>query len=455
MSLASLTSMTLETKVQEHSFKSAARLGVHYFANTSHYHAADLQLWLPKLTKLGVNWIVLPAPADRAIPEEFILSLITAGIQPILHLSLPLEKSPNFAELTPLFEAYANWGVKYVALFDRPNLRVQWPATGWTQRGLVERFLEIFLPVARAAVDAGLTPVFPPLEPGGDYWDTAFLRSALESLQERGETDLLDKLTLGAYAWAGDNPIIWGAGGPERWPATLPYSTPDGSQDQRGFHIFDWYNAISSAAIGRELPILILAAGVQRESSKAWDAQEATRAIKMAEAVQLDPKNRALDSVPANVLACNFWLLASGNENEVGSAWFQTSGKPSRIGKEWIDWLTGERPKGLDEVDGIDSMEKSDSAMGEIAHSVPSIPFMLEGLRAIRHYLLLPSAEDWPLESIKPFVMQHQPTIGYSVDEAKRAARVTLAGGLQSFSDELIRDLIQAGCQVENLPTNA
>lgn len=447
--------MTLETKVQEHSFKSAARLGVHYFANTSHYHAADLQLWLPKLTKLGVSWIVLPAPADRAIPEEFILSLIAAGIQPILHFSLPLEKSPDFAELTPLFGAYANWGVKYVALFDRPNLRSQWPATGWTQRGLVDRFLEIFLPVARAAADAGLTTVFPPLEPGGDYWDTAFLRAALESLQERSETDLLDKLALGAYAWTGDKPVIWGAGGPERWPATLPYSTPDGSQDQRGFHIFDWYNAISAAAIGRELPILILAAGVQRESGKALDAVAATRAIKMAEALQLDPKNGALDSVPANVLACNFWLLASGNENENGSPWFQTSGKPTRVGKEWIAWHSGERPKGLDETDDIESTELSDSVIDDTAHSVPAIPFMSEGDRAIRHYLLLPSVKDWPLESIKPFVLQNQPTIGYSVDEAKRAARVTLAGGLQSFPDELIRDLIQAGCQVENLPANA
>lgn len=437
--------------MQEHFFNPAAtgRLGIHYFPNTAHYHAADLEQWLPKLSKLGVSWIVLRAPADRAIPEEFILGLIQAGLQPILHFQLGLEKSAALEDLAPLFEAYANWGVQHVALFDRPNLRGSWPATGWTQRGLVDRFLDIFTPVAQAAIDAGLTPIFPPLEPGGDYWDTAFLRAALESLHERGEEDLLNKLALGSYAWVGDKPIIWGAGGPERWPATLPYSTPENSQDQRGFHIFDWYNAISAAAIGRELPIVILAAGVQRESGKELDADFATKTIKMAEAMQLDPKKNSLECVPANVLACNFWVLAAPivpglKENE--SAWFAVNGKEKDIAKEWIFWRTGERAR---------DKQVADQVMTQVEVVVPSLPLAASETYAIRHYLLLPSAEDWPLESIKPFVIQHQPTIGYSIEEAKRAARVTLAGGLQSFSDELIRTLIQAGCQVENLPVSA
>lgn len=443
--------MTLETKVQEHFFNPAAtgRLGIHYFPNTAHYHAADLELWLPKLSKLGVSWIVLRAPADRAIPEEFIIRLIQAGIQPILHFQLGLEKSASLEDLVPLLEAYANWGVQHVALFDRPNLRKRWPATGWTQRGLVDRFLDIFTPVAQAAIDAGLTPVFPPLEPGGDYWDTAFLRAALETLQERGEGALLDKLALGAYAWVGDKPIIWGAGGPERWPATLPYSTPENSQDQRGFHIFDWYNAISAAAIGRELPIVILAAGVQRESEKELDADFAAKTIKMAEAVQLDPKKNTLERVPANVLACNFWVLATPTaqgQKENESAWFAANGKERDIAKQWIFWRTGERARDKQIAEVQITQEKV---------AVPSLPLAANETYAIRHYLLLPSSEDWPLESIKPFVLQHQPTIGYSIEEAKRSARVTLAGGLQSFSDELIRTLIQAGCQVENLPASA
>lgn len=443
--------MTLETKVQEHFFNPAAngRLGIHYFPNTAHYHAADLEQWLPKLKKLGVSWIVLRAPADRAIPEEFILGLIQAGIQPILHFQLGLEKSAALEDLAPLFEAYANWGVQHVALFDRPNLRTRWPATGWTQRGLVDRFLDIFTPVAQAVIDAGLTPIFPPLEPGGDYWDTAFLRAALETMQERGEDDLLNKLALGAYAWVGDKPIIWGAGGPERWPATLPYSTPENSQDQRGFHIFDWYNAISAAAIGRELPIVILAAGVQRESGKELDADFATKTIKMAEAMQLDPKKNALECVPANILACNFWVLASPaaqGQKENESAWFAVNGKEKDIAKQWIFWRTGERAR---------DKQVEDKEVAEEKAVAPSVPSAANETYSIRHYLLLPSAEDWPLETIKPFVLQHQPTIGYSIEEAKRAARVTLAGGLQFFSDELIRTLIQAGCQVENLPVNA
>ncbi|PKP01191.1 MAG: hypothetical protein CVU11_15960, partial [Bacteroidetes bacterium HGW-Bacteroidetes-6] len=40
---------------------------------------------------------------------------------------------------------------------------------------LVERFLDRFLPLANQVVSEGAVPVMPALEPGGNYWDTAFL----------------------------------------------------------------------------------------------------------------------------------------------------------------------------------------------------------------------------------------------------------------------------------------
>ena len=50
-------------------------------------------------------------------------------------------------------------------LFDRPNLLKNWSPSDWAQRNLVERFLDIFIPIAQRALNAGLIPVFPPLEP--------------------------------------------------------------------------------------------------------------------------------------------------------------------------------------------------------------------------------------------------------------------------------------------------
>lgn len=310
-----------------------SRLGIHYFADCDHYQPADLQRWLPRLRQLGVQWITLRGPDKVAIPQTFVEGLVEAGIQPIIHLPLSLESPPSANELAAIFRAYTTWGVRHVVFFDRPNLRQSWPAIGWTQRGLVERFLEVFQPLANAAIEAGLTPVFPPLEPGGDYWDTAFLRASLEELAARGEDQMLDKLALGAYAWTNGKALDWGAGGPERWPATLPYITPDDSQDQRGFRIFDWYNTISRAVVGHELDILIVAAGehVGSQSPEMHSSQAKDIAYAMSQ-----PEGNS-SAVPANVLACNFWLLsANGSQPQACHSWFNADGSPTPIGQTWL-----------------------------------------------------------------------------------------------------------------------
>ncbi|MBX3046452.1 MAG: hypothetical protein KF698_05605 [Anaerolineales bacterium] len=443
--------MMLDITVQENSFKGIAsrgRFGVHYFPNTAHYQNADLLTWLPKLQAMGANWVVLQATAERAIPEDFIRSLAQAGIEPVLHFQLALDGAVDAAALQGMFEAYAKWGVRYAVLFDKPNLRSQWPATGWTQRGLVPRFLELFTPLAHAAIEAGLTPVFPPLEPGGDYWDTAFIRGALEELDARGDEMLLTQLALGAYAWVGDKGLDWGEGGPERWPATLPYSTPENSQDQRGFRIFDWYNAVTSAAIGRNLPILLVATGVQPHGeADAAATEELIAALKGAD-------------LPSNVVAAGLWLLAAEADSpEAGQAWFDAEGIPNAVADRALE------PGHLAAAHGFPSVEVDDTFEPDVlalhaeamSHGMPAgeMAARVTGIaHSIRHYLLLPDAS-WPLQQAAGFIAQYQPTIGFSLAEAMLAQRVTLAGGLEAFSDTTLRELIQAGCQVENLPAAA
>jgi hypothetical protein len=134
-------------------YRSASRVGIHYFPDTLHYRDQDLQTWLPELVSLGVHWITLIAPVERAIPEDFLRGLIGAGIEPILHFPLPIDLRASDTQgghdftneltssFTVLFSNYARWGVHYVVLFDRPNVRRSWPASAWTQDDLVDRFL--------------------------------------------------------------------------------------------------------------------------------------------------------------------------------------------------------------------------------------------------------------------------------------------------------------------------
>jgi hypothetical protein len=424
------------------------RLGFHYYPDASHYTDSDLRTWLPELTQLGANWLTLIAPRDRAIPEAFITGLVQAGIEPVLHFHFAPASPPAPEEVSLLFSSYARWGVHYAALFDRPNMKAAWNASTWAQTDLVERFLDTFIPLAEAARQAGITPVFPPLEPGGDYWDTSFLLAALRGMQRRGNLDLLQSLALGAYAWVGEHPLAWGAGGPERWPGTRPYITPADQQDQRGFYIFDWYRAIAQAVLHKPPEILLLAAGYrmgtgQDHDSSVDEVYQHTRQnlalIKLIQDQQAnDEQGQSVEPVSAEVLACNFWLLAcSPEEPMAGEAWFQSDGGVLPI----VEVLYPKAPEQAEpEVQEDESPPFDEPVTEPVKHP-------------IEHYLLLPLYDwgvvEWHLDAIRPYILRHQPTIGFNLSEAMLARHVTVLGGEQTFPTEEIERLHQAGCTVE------
>lgn len=417
------------------------RLGFHYFPDTLHYRQADLELWVPQLTSLGASWIVLQAPATRSIPEYFIRGVRQAGIEPILHFDLPLASRQAQEEVLTLFDSYAHWGVRYVVLFDCPNLRSAWPASAWTQAELVEQFLDRFLPLAERASIAGLTPVFPPLAPGGDYWDLAFLKAALLSMQRRGKQKLLENLVLSCEALAGNRILDWGAGGPESWPQSRPYYTPAGSQDQRGFYIFDWYLATAQAALGEPLPVLILKGGslvgdqADPEQPAVSETDHITRTLALTQKILAEASPTSPEkSLPESVLACNFWLLAAQEGSPYSKqAWFRPDGSIPESRKSLVASLR-------ETVKSQRTLGKSPSENGS-------------GL--IHHYLLLPlleaGFEAWQIERLLPFIHTQHPTIGFSISEARFAERVTIAGGVQIFPEETVNQLRRAGCKVERI----
>lgn len=440
------------------------RLGFHYYPDTEHYRESDLQTWLPDLQSLGATWLTLKAPLDRAIPEPFLSTLISAGIEPILHFSPPFGHSLWVEDLKFLFKTYARWGVHYVALFDRPNCRQAWPADAWMQSDLVERFLDLFIPGAQAALRSGLIPVFPPLEPGGDYWDTAFLRAALHGYQRRTQGWRTSRLVLSAYARSGDRPLNWGMGGPECWPGAHAYSTPPGQQDHRGFRIFDWYSAIAQAVLGEPLPLLLFGVGSYPQAGECGsdtglnESGHTDRNLRLVQAIYptdgIEDRNAFPDSQAENpgsltpqVLCCNFWLLtASPQSPYVYQAWFKPSGQTLPIVGALRQWLGGLPDPPPDDLELPPSAP--DQPSSSPAESAPAS-------HRIRHYLLLPVFEwgiaDWYLDAIRPFVKKHFPTIGFSLEEAAQAARVTVVASRHMIPDSKLDDLRAAGCVVERI----
>ena len=352
--------------IDPHSPPVNTRLGFHYFPDSLHYREADLHTWLPILCALGASWVTLLTPLERAIPELFLRGLITAGIEPILHLNPSLSNPPCHADIDLLFRAYASWGVHYILLFDRPNSMHAWGPEAWSKDNLVERFLDIYLPISDIASQTGLVPVFTPLEPGGDFWDIAFLSLALEGIRRRGDPRLLERLVLSAYAQPDYKPVNWGAGGPERWPGAKPYITCNDTQDECGFRIFDWYLAIAQSVIGFAPQVILLGGIYQPADCLDFCIPVLDETIQAQQILSIAPgltggylktfsKNPTrtylpdwADPIPAEVLACNFWLLsASSDSPHAHTAWFQPDGHVLPVASALKRWMDEQRTCGF------------------------------------------------------------------------------------------------------------
>lgn len=396
------------------------KIGFHYFPDTEHYRKQDLDRWLPRLRELKAGWLTMEAPAGRAIPEFFLKELLKSEIQPLLHFRLRPDQLPARESMKLFFDTYARWGVEYVVLFDRPNMRDTWGSFSWARSDLVERFLDLYLPLAESAIRSGLTPVFPPLEPGGDYWDTMFLRAGLAGLQRRGSTVLLDDIVLSAYAGTYGHPLDWGIGGPERWPEVHPYFTPEHSEDHRGFRIVDWYLTLSEAILETRLPIFMLGLNGHRPDPGEGQAQE----VEMARLL-LKKAGDGIEPLPTEVQGGMFWLLSTEDDSEqVHRRWFAADGTPTALVEDYQELFT------------------------------PPAKKTVEGYR-FDHYLLLPTYEwgvaDWHLEVIRGFVKKHRPTVGFSLIEAAHAKRVTVIGGEEHFTEDDIRQLRGNGTVVRRV----
>ena len=432
---------------------SSKRLGIQYYPDVLHYTLQDLQYWLPRLSAIGAHWLILRAPLEHTIPEYFLEGLIKAGIEPVITLNYPPEWVSDVATVQLLLKAYANWGIHYISFFDRPNIRTNWPPATWAQQNLVERFLDVFLPLANNAIDTGLPPVFPALEPGGDYWDTAFLRAGLGSILRRGQNQLIDHLALGAYAWLDDRPLNWGAGGPERWPGALPYRTQPGHEDQIGFRIFDWYLAISQAVLKRKLPVLLLGAGPrlttpyespEREVDELAHAHKAVQIARLLAAsdanVPFELEGRQVEAIPPEVLVCTYSLLAAAQDSPlVGQAWFQPQGHTLPAVDALAQFTNRHNPIELHpEGDPKPPVNAGDDNFQHFP---------------IAHYLLLPRQEwgitEWHLDMARPYILKYHPTIGFSPAEAAHAAHVLVIGDEGAYPEEIMAHLRHSGCYVE------
>ena len=292
---------------------------------------------------------------------------------------------------------------------------------------MVDRFLDRFIPLANHAVRIGIRPVLPPMQPGGNYWDTAFIELVLKGLKRRKLDTILESLILSSYGYNFNKPLSWGKGGPERWSASKPYLTPDGQEDQLGFQNFEWIQAYAKRQIGEELPVMILDAGNLGSNSIENQDDTTIETIQIIHQTLIDEYSCSDD---------NLNNKPEFNDSVFG-CFFDLDTLKSKI----------DAPLTYDLLERIFNSQKK---------GIIPADSKAENSKVITNYLLLPlyksGVSDAVLSRVRPIIKKYLPTIGFSIAEAKMAKKVMVYPDPTIFTDEQINQLRAEGCSVEILP---
>lgn len=404
--------------------KDRSIIGLDYSLDKSAGYSSTFSI-IDQIKNIRPNFCVVRSESNRAISESAITTIVNESCEPIIRFHLPLNKKTQDYELEALLKAYRNWGVKRVIFFDQPNLISTWGSEAWIQRDLINRFLDRIIFTSELSIELGLSPVFPPLDPLGNFPDLTFFRQCLENLQIRNP-GILDFLELSVLAWTHKHDLNWGAGGINIHPLNRESDEMICAGDHRSIRIYEWYDQICQAIIQKSLPIHLLQTGLVTNcnSLPKWDdVNVLNEIISLAN----NPNSvSGCNTLPISdyVLSCNLAVQLNDHQPSfpiVQSLMATQSGKGVQPHTSRIN-----QPK-------------------ELTHQKKPIDL----------YVLLPSYDwgvsDWHLEAIKTFVKNHRPAVGFSLDEAKLASQVIIINDQGFFEADQIDDLRSCDCLVEEL----
>jgi len=408
--------------------ESLPKIGFSYFTSPNYQLQSQLNDWLPVLKDFGASSIIFQSEFSRAVPEDAFIIAKKLGIKPIVHFVSELPKAKDLNRLAFLLDTYKKRGVEKIIFGDRPNEKTSWPTASWHDKNLVEHFLDRFIPLASYAVKQGIQPVFPPLQPGGDFWDTSFIDLAIIGLKNRKLNSILQNLILSSYGYTFGKPLTWGEGGPERWTGAKPYQVDENQEDQLGFYNFEWVQKIAERNLGHEVNVMVLEAGFHGAPR------------------QKENKEETIGSIKA--------ILCSLGKEKGSKDWTDP-------GIHWTDSVAGcyfslEKIKDL--MEGNFPLTQFFEIFGLPPREKKPQRKISNEQKVISHYLLLPchagSVSDVVLNKVRPIIKKLKPTVGFSLFEASNAQKVSVFPDPILFTEEKINQLRSAGCTVEILPNS-
>jgi hypothetical protein len=206
--------------------------GMHWVPTTKQ-SPATVDRFVAEAQRMGVKWVTLLNNGANIGDNDYLVNkLVGAGIEPVMRLYSPTLE-PLKGDIEGMVRHYTGLGVHYFQPFNEPNLNCENP----DGKVSVDRYLDAWIPAARAIVKAGGWPGFGSMAPGGDFDDQQFLVAALDGLKARGQTGLLDRAWLSMHNYTWNHPI-------------------EDRGDGDGFFKFRAYHSIVQRALGRDLPIV-------------------------------------------------------------------------------------------------------------------------------------------------------------------------------------------------------
>ena len=206
--------------------------GMHWVPTTKQSNDV-VDRFVEEAKRMGVKWVTfLNNGATIGDNDYLVQKLVGAGIEPVMRLYSPTLE-PIQGDIEGMVRHYVGMGVHYFQPYNEPNVDYENP----DGKVSVDRYLDNWIPVAKAIVRGGGLPGFGSMAPGGDFDDQQFLRAALDGLKARGELGTLDRAWLSMHNYTWNHPI-------------------QDRGDGDGFFKFRAYHQMVNEVLGRDLPII-------------------------------------------------------------------------------------------------------------------------------------------------------------------------------------------------------
>jgi len=399
------------------------RMGFHFFQDLDHYTIGQVDQWHRLVGEYSGGFVVLLSPTDRAIPETILDFFLNRNIMPIIQFDYHALRQADPHDVDLLLSHYHRAGVKLMQLAGYINQKEYWQDTSGTN-SILEQIAEAVAWFHQLAVVKGFAHVLPKMVPGGDYWDLIVLEQVLKAIEQ---TELgLTSVVLSYAAWTFGHSLLWGEGGHAKWIQALPYQKTVSGEDHRGFLGYTWYQEIAVNVLGYKLPVILFDAGRKNLDVVADSGDEFVVQFRKIFEFLVDPrKHTLLDHVTG---VCFSFVPDFSSEELI-----------TTIQKYMPRW------------EGKNNYQSEEQVVDKVMVIEPE----KEKRKRIKHYLLLPKYEwgiaKWHLEAAIPFIQKHHATLGFSLEEAYQAEKVTIVMDNDVFPDGILGELHEHGCDVRVL----